>query len=75
VANRTARNELRARRGPRPADPAGGAADAHRVIAEATTSVVSASWFDAVWAALEEPPVANPALRARAARPRRIAQR
>ncbi len=44
-------------------------------IMAASTTVVPSDWFDTLWSALDEPPSANPALRARAARSRRVTQR
>lgn len=48
---------------------------AEQIIAASAATIVPSDWFDGLWAALEEPPAANAALRARAARSRRVAQR
>lgn len=48
---------------------------AEQVIAASAATVVPSDWFDALWAALDEPPSTNAALRARAARARSVTQR
>ena len=48
---------------------------ADQVIAASSATVVPSDWFDTVFAALDEPPTASAALRARASRTRRVTQR
>ncbi len=48
---------------------------AEQVIAASNATVVPSDWFDRLWDALDEPPVANAALRARSARSRAVTQR
>jgi uncharacterized protein (DUF1778 family) len=48
---------------------------AEAVIAASSATVGPSDWFDALWSALDAPPVVNDALRARASRPRNITQR
>jgi len=50
-------------------------ARAEQVIAEHTSTVVPADFFDRLYASLDEPPLVVPALAELAARPRRTKQR
>lgn len=48
---------------------------AEQVIAASAATIVPSDWFDTLWSALDDSASANVALRARAARARRVTQK